>query len=146
MEYTPVLTKDILINLPKKEEDWNFYTPPTVRDKIAELKAKFPSKDIWVETVTRFNGEIIKDKVFLRIERHFDYDKKKDDKKVVIKDKGWKLLFNSWLFLQSEGHEVGDYWTTDVEMDFETIIKLQEKIKEAFEWAKEVDTNLDKFI
>ena len=28
MKYTPVLTKDILINLPKKEEDWNFYTPP----------------------------------------------------------------------------------------------------------------------
>lgn len=146
MEYTPVLTKDILINLPKKEEDWNFYTPPTVGHKIAELKAKFPSKDIWVETVTRFNGEIIKDKVFLRIERHFDYDKEKDNKKVVIKDKGWKLLFNSWLFLQSEGHEVGNYGTTDVEMDLETIIKLQEKIKEAFEWAKEMDTNLDKFI
>jgi len=134
MKYAQKLLNDIPLS---KDEDACY--------EINKLKQKFPSKDIWVGTVTYYDGEI-KDKVFLSIERDFDYDKDKDGEIVVIKDMGWKLLFSGSLFLQSAGHRISDYWTTDVDMDFETALELQEKINEAVEWAKETDLNLDKIL
>ena len=129
MEYTQTLIKDIPV------DDWNY----EAWYKVKELKEKFPSKDLVKKEKYKspFDGKI-EEVTILRIERRFEYNKKLR----VIEDCGWGLIFNgSWLAENLPG-----FWDEWNEITLENAIKLQEKIKEAIEWAKKADSKIDKLI